>query len=94
MRALEWRDADLQGRVVRLRPEISKNKDGRVLLLRGKLLEILQRVNRNRRLNCQFVFHCDGVAIGDFKKAWKTACRAAGLADYWFTIFGEQRFAT
>ncbi len=31
MRGLEWRDVDLAGRVIRLRPELSKNKDGRVL---------------------------------------------------------------
>ena len=37
MRALEWRDVDLAGRVVRLRPEISKNKDGRLLPLSGEL---------------------------------------------------------
>ena len=39
MRTLEWRDVDLAGREVRLRPEVSKNKDGRVLPLRGELLE-------------------------------------------------------
>src|SRR5262252_7675629 len=33
MKQLEWRDIDLGGMVVRLRPEISKNKDGRVLPL-------------------------------------------------------------
>ncbi|MEE8076638.1 MAG: site-specific integrase, partial [Candidatus Binatia bacterium] len=36
MRALEWRDVDLAGRIVRLRPEISKNKDGRLLPLSGE----------------------------------------------------------
>ena len=36
MRALEWRDVDLAGKVVRLRPEISKNKDGRLLPLQGE----------------------------------------------------------
>src|SRR5579863_8802699 len=30
MEALEWRDVDMPGSVVRLRPELSKNKDGRV----------------------------------------------------------------
>jgi integrase len=38
MRALEWRDVDLPGKVVRLRPEISKNKDGRLLPLEGELV--------------------------------------------------------
>ena len=42
MRTLEWRDVDLAGREVRLRPEVSKNKDGRVLPLRGELLEIVE----------------------------------------------------
>src|SRR5262249_41757619 len=36
MKALEWRDVDLAGKVVRLRPEISKNKDGRLLPLKGE----------------------------------------------------------
>jgi len=39
MKELEWRDVDIVGKVVRLRPEISKNKDGRVLPLSGEPLE-------------------------------------------------------
>src|SRR5574341_451068 len=79
MRALEWRDVDLAGQVVRLRPEISKNKDGRLLPLSGELLEIIEGARANRMPDCSFVFHLNGEPIGDFRKAWKTACRAAGL---------------
>ena len=79
MRALEWRDVDLAGKVVRLRPEISKNKDGRLLPLSGELLEIIERARQMRRLDCVFVFHTEGQAIGDFRRAWKTACKATGL---------------
>lgn len=79
MRALEWRDVDLAGKVVRLRPEISKNKDGRLLPLKGELLEIIERARQWRRLDCPVVFHINGHAVGDFRKAWKTACKAAGL---------------
>jgi integrase len=79
MKALEWRDVDLAGKVVRLRPEISKNKDGRLLPLSGELLEILGRAHEKRRPDCPFVFHRDGEPIGDFRKAWSTACKAAGL---------------
>jgi integrase len=43
MRELEWRDVDLAGKIVRLRSEISKNKDGRVLPFSGELLEIMSR---------------------------------------------------
>jgi len=79
MRALEWRDVDLVGKVVRLRPEISKNKDGRLLPLDGELLQIIQTADGKRQPECPNVFHLDGQPIGSFRKAWKTACRSAGL---------------
>ena len=79
MRALEWRDVDLAGKLVRFRPEISKNKDGRLLPLSGELREIVERARQIRRLDCPFAFHVDGQPIGDFRKAWKTACKAVGL---------------
>ncbi len=68
MRALEWRDVDLAGKVVRLRPEISKNKKGRLLPLQNELLEIVRRAHANRRLDCNAVFHKNGKSIGDFQK--------------------------
>ena len=80
MRTLEWRDVDLAGREVRLRPEVSKNKDGRVLPLRGELLEIVESARGVRRMDCPFVFHDQGEPIGDFRKAWKTACKKAKLS--------------
>jgi integrase len=80
MRTLEWRDVDLPGRAVCLRPEVSKNKDGRPLPLRGELWDIFARARDRRRLDCRFVFHDAGLGIGDFRKSWKTACKAAGLS--------------
>jgi integrase len=80
MRQLEWRDVDLRGKVLRLRPEISKNKDGRILPLRGELLDVLERAAERRRLDCTFVFHVDGQPIGQFRKSWKTACKSVGLS--------------
>lgn len=79
MRTLDWREVDLAGREVRLRPEVSKNKDGRMLPLRGELLELIERAKEARRPDCLFVFHEAGEPIGDFRKAWKTACKAAKL---------------
>ncbi len=79
MKAVEWRDVDLAGRIVRLRPEISKNKDGRLLPLSGELLEIMDRARVGRRPDCPFVFHRGAESIGDFRKAWSAACKAAGL---------------
>jgi integrase len=78
MTALEWRDVDLPGRLIRLRPELSKNKNGRPLPLEGELLEIIQRAFRGRRLDCEYVFQRNGRRIGDFKRAWRTACLVSG----------------
>lgn len=80
MKALEWRDVDLAGKVLRLRPEISKNKDGRLLPLSGELLEIMARAHEKRRLDCPLVFHRDAEPVGDFRKAWSKACKAAGMS--------------
>lgn len=79
MRSLEWRDVDLPGKVVRLRPEVSKNKDGRLLPLKSELLAVAERARQNRLLECPCVFHLNGQPIRDFRGAWKTACKAAGL---------------
>lgn len=79
MRSLEWRDVDLDGRAIRLRPENSKTNEGRVLILAHELLAIIERARDNRRLDCAFVFHDAGQPIGDFRKAWRNACKAAGL---------------
>lgn len=79
MQTLEWRDVDLAGHVIRLRPQNSKTKTPRLLLLGGELLEVIQRAQEKRRLDCPLVFHTDRIPIGDFRKAWKAACTAAGL---------------
>jgi integrase len=79
MKALEWRDVDMAGKVVRLRPELSKNKKGRVLPLRGELLEIFARARENRRLDCVRVFHDQGEPIGDFRKSWRNSLKDAKL---------------
>jgi integrase len=76
---LEWRDIDLEGRAARLRIESSKNKEPWILPLAGRLWEIIQDRLSERRLDCPYVFHWDGRKVGDFKKAWKTACKKSGL---------------
>src|SRR5215475_14358224 len=75
---LEWKDVDLEGRTVRLRMENSKNKEPRILPLTDRLWEIVQERTKHRRLDCPYVFHQEGQKIGDFRKAWKTACKKSG----------------
>lgn len=76
---LEWRDADRDGGVIRLRPELSKNAEGRVLALSAPLAAVMERRWEARALGCPFVFHVGGRPVGDWRKTWTRACAAAGL---------------
>jgi integrase len=79
VRSLEWRDYDRTESVIRLRPEHSKNRHGRVLPLVGELAAIIERRLKLRRLDCPYIFHSAGKRIGDFRKLWTKACTAIGF---------------
>ncbi len=76
---LEWRDVDREAGVIRLRPELSKNNEGRVLVLSAPLKALIERRWHVRALGCPLVFHVNARAVGDWRKTWKRACQAAGL---------------
>jgi len=59
-------------------------------LLAGRALELVQQLWTPRRLHCPYLFHgadCESAVakvsrygcLGDFKKAWAAACKAAGF---------------
>ena len=80
IRALEWRDVDLRARTLQLRAASAKNKRAKLLPLRGALLDLIERRAAARDLACPFVFPgAAGARLGDFRKAWKRACAAAGV---------------
>jgi integrase len=79
-RNLEWKEIDMRGRTAKLKGMDSKNKEPWTLSLSGRLWEIIQERAKVRRLDCPYVFHLDGKKIGDFRKAWTSACKRAGLA--------------
>ena len=76
---LTWREIDMAGGVIRLDPERSKTKTGRVLPLSVPLKEALQRRIATRRLDSLLVFHRDGEPMIDWRKAWAAACKLAKL---------------
>jgi hypothetical protein len=49
VRVLELRDVGLEGKVIRLSPEISKDDDGSFLPLNGEFLEIVQSAEKKKR---------------------------------------------
>ena len=65
--------------VIRLDPDRSKTKTGRLLPMSQPLKEVLKRRIAERRLDKPLVFHRDGEPLIDWRKAWEAACKAAGL---------------
>jgi integrase len=77
---LTWTEVDLSGGVIRLSPERSKSKQGRLLPLSPLLREVLGRRVAARRLDTLLVFHHrGGQPIGDWRKTWWRACKLAKL---------------
>ena len=82
---LEWRQVDWQGREVRLDPGTTKNREGRSFrftnaletLLKDQLAEH-ERLKKAGRI-VSLVFHRDGKRIRGFRRAWRSACEAAGV---------------
>lgn len=83
---LQWRQVDFEAGTVRLDPGTTKNGEGRVFIMTAELRTVLaaQRaytdtVQREKGIICPWVFHRDGERIRDFRHAWETACKRAGL---------------
>jgi integrase len=86
---LRWNQVDLNAQTVRLNPGTTKNDAGQMIILDGELLETFQKQWERRKvatipgqspaLLCPFVFHRDGKAIKDPRKAWNKARKATGL---------------
>jgi len=85
IRSLRWEDVD--GDVIRLRAENAKNGKARSVAIEGELAGVLERRRAARQVRrdnspvilSALIFHRDGEPVGDFRKAWATACVMAGL---------------
>lgn len=89
--ALERRHVDLEAGTIRLDPGMAKNDEGRVVYLPPDLKgQISAQIERIRVLEMQtgrivpYLFprltgRRRGRRIGDFRKAWATACKKAGV---------------
>ncbi len=80
---LRWHQVDLRAHMVNLEPGTTKNEQSRMIPLAGELLEILRMQKAIRDLNfpeCEYVFSRSGKRMGSFRRAWKSACKRAGIA--------------
>ena len=85
-----WGHWNAQACEFRWDPAETKAREPEVLPLDGRPLAIVEALHATRVLHCRFVFHGPDCApgqtpskhygyIGDFKKAWATACKKAGF---------------
>lgn len=89
VRSLTWTNVDLNAGTVRLEPGNTKNEDARLFpfgahpALEGLLRSQRERVDGVQRALgaiVPWVFpRDDGRQLGDFRKAWATACKKAGV---------------
>ena len=87
LQTLAWSDVDRDGGTVTLRAEHSKNGEPRTLPLVGDLSALMERRWAAREVRgatetvtlATHVFHRAGEPVGDFRKAWATACEDANL---------------
>jgi integrase len=81
----QWRHVDFDGGWFRLEPGESKNSEGREFAftpdLRAVLIAQREHVREIERRTGQIIpwLFCLPNRIGDFRKVWATACRAAGV---------------
>jgi Phage integrase family len=80
---LEWRD--IHEGVIRLRSQIAKNKDGRMLMLIGEIGEIIARRRAAQHPRTPLVFYRERNgklwSVDRFDKAWRTARTKAGIPE-------------
>jgi integrase len=87
---LTWAQVDMRAGVIRLEPGTTKNREGRVLPFHAlpALADLMAQqraatsaVEQARVAIVPHVFHRQGEGIRDFRRAWLSACKAAGLVN-------------
>lgn len=76
---LTWDDVDRTGGVIRLSPQRSKTKTGRLLPISAPLSLVLERRAQRRHPEDRRVFRRDGVTVRAWRHALRHACRRAGV---------------
>lgn len=85
--SLEWSDVDLAGRMIHLKATHSKNRKPRKVALEGELWEIVQRrlalketlTDHGVAAHALVFRRADNMPVGDFRKAWNSALKAAKI---------------
>ncbi len=81
---LTWDKVDLEERVIRLQPEDTKTDEGRIVPLNTVLIDLFAELSKVRHLKHDYVFTYKGERTYEFKHAFETACKEAGIEDFRF----------
>ncbi len=80
---LRWSNVDLKRGAATLKN--TKNNDARFVPLAGLALKELEKLSKIRRIDSDLLFPGqDGAIPVDFKEAWNTAVKEAGITDFKF----------
>lgn len=90
IRMLLWEDQDDNCDVIRSRATNVKNRESHSIELDEDLKALIERRRAARKVTrpdgtvflSPYIFHRNGKPIGDFRKAWQTACVMAGLGRF------------
>ena len=71
--ALRVRHVNLHARTIRLDPAMTKNGEGREVVMTQRVRDLLAEAIKDKAPD-DFVLSCDGKSVKDFRKAWQNLC--------------------
>ena len=84
---LTWDRVDLKNGLIKLRPEDTKTREGRLIPLTQELTGLLRELYKVRYLNEPRVFLVKGKSVASIKTAFNAACRRAKIEGFKFHDF-------
>ena len=84
---LTWDKVDEKKGFIRLSAEDTKTDEGRIVPLSPELRATFAELRKTRALHEKHVFLREGRSVADFRKAFATACKSAGIKGFHFHDF-------
>lgn len=84
---LTWDKVDEKRGFIRLAAEDTKTDEGRIIPLSSELRATFAELRKTRALHEKRVFLRDGQSVADFRHAFATACKLAGIEGFHFHDF-------